>query len=245
MITFYIKKFVAVLFFPVPLFTVFLIIGLLFLWFGRNQKAGRMFVTIGTALALLFSTSVVPDFVLGTIEQQYKPLVEKKEGIRWIVVLGSESSCDRELPTESQLGPSSLYRTMEGIRLRKEYPDAKILLTGNSASASARVAVASGIPEGDLVVDETPLDTADEARLARELVQHNGFILVTSAAHMPRAIYLFQKQGLLPVPAPVEYTVERKDCSEKILPGNGVKAIRKSSIAVYELLGNLWVRIAR
>ena len=39
------------------------------------------------------------------------------------------------------------------------------------------------------------------------MIGREKFILVTSAAHMPRSMALFRKRGLQPIPAPADFQV--------------------------------------
>lgn len=69
---------------------------------------------------------------------------------------------------------------------------------------------------------------------------HTGhLVLVTSAAHMPRAIRNFQAVGLNPIPAPTQYLTGRGSRSSLLswLPSSS--ALEKSELALHEYLGLL------
>ena len=59
-----------------------------------------------------------------------------------------------------------------------------------------------GVDKADMVLEVESRDTKDHPLYVQHLVKKDPFILVTSAFHMPRAMKLFAKQGLAPIPAP-------------------------------------------
>jgi uncharacterized SAM-binding protein YcdF (DUF218 family) len=243
---FYLKKLAPYLLFPVPLIATLLLLGLFFLWFGKRQRPGKVLVTCGTALLLLFANQSLSNYVLGSIEYQYHPLMEKVEGIRWIVVLGAGEPRDEGLPPANQLVPAGLYRTLEGFRLYKMHPGAKIIANGPSAMITQKLGVAEGIPQEDIIVVPDVFDTAEESKKAAEIVKGQPLILVTSASHMARALLLFRRQGMEPVPAPAEYLVSRGKKTRQWGPlSDGVMGLSKASVAVYSLLGRVWVMLAQ
>lgn len=241
---FYFKKLAPYLLFPVPMVATFLLTGLFFLWFSKRQRLGRVLITIGTALLLLLANQSLPNYILGSIEYQYHPLMEKVEGIRWIVVLGAWEPRDESLPPANRLVPSGLYRTLEGIRLYRMHPGAKIIATGPSATITKKFGVAAEIPQEDIIIVPDVFDTAEESQKAAKIIKGEPLILVTSASHMERALILFRRQGMEPVPAPAEYLVGRKNTQE-FLPSDGVIGLTKASVAVYALLGRVWVMLTQ
>jgi len=81
--------------------------------------------------------------------------------------------------------------------------------------------------------------------LFKKIVGPDPFLLVTSAAHMPRSMALFRKQGMNPIPAPTGHQVKERQRGE-ISPGSffpGIGELEKAEMAVYEYLGLAWVKI--
>ena len=74
-----------------------------------------------------------------------------------------------------------------------------------------------------------------------------ALILTTSASHLPRAMKIFQKQGLNPIAAPCDYTdseepkLKWKNWYQWPLPSG--KSFDHSERALYEWLGNIFERI--
>lgn len=67
-------------------------------------------------------------------------------------------------------------------------------------------------------------------------------LLVTSAWHMPRAVFAFERQGLAVVPAPTGFRGPTGLSFEALLPD--WKGLRDSSWAVHEWLGLVFYRLA-
>ncbi len=237
------KKFFAPLFFPLPLCLGILLVGLFFLWGTRRQRAGKIMVTIGTGLLALLSFYPVPEMLLRPLEQWYPPLASvdawrslhsDANPIKWIVVLDGDEGV-------------SLARALEGVRLYKQLPGVKLLLSGGSvfgseagAVAMARIDQIMGVDPHDIVLEAESQDTEDEARRVKKLVANDRFILVTSASHLPRAVALFRKQGLNPIPAPVGYQVV---AHLAFSPGSIFPQtcnLRMAETAFYEYLGLAW-----
>ncbi|MFN4132375.1 MAG: YdcF family protein, partial [Caldimicrobium sp.] len=53
---------------------------------------------------------------------------------------------------------------------------------------------------------DTPLDTLRSAKELKKILPENQpFLLLTSAYHLPRALFLFKKEGLNPIPYPTNF----------------------------------------
>ena len=167
--------------------------------------------------------------------------------IRWIVVLGGGLASDPRLPANSQISAATLARLVEGVRLYKTLPGSKLLLSGGrvfnpvpEAEPMARVAVLLGVKPQDIRLESDSLDTAQQAKDIAKMIGQGKLILVTSAAHMPRALALFKKQGLEPIPAPTNYQALE---SQQLCPGDFLPradSLEKETSAVHEYLGLAW-----
>ena len=254
------KKIMGPLLFPLSLCLEIILLGLVFLWFTRRQRTGKLLVTLGTLLILLLSYRPVPDMLLKPLERQYSPVTsfETVESLapqtsgpfKWIVVLSGGQTSDPYLPLASRLSGASLIRLVEGIQLSKELPGARLILSGGivfdrvpEAEVMAQVARSLGVKQQDLILESASRDTEEQARRIKELVGKDPFVLVTSASHMPRTVALFKKSGLEPLPCPVGHQVkESQGCSPGIFfPGVG--NLGKAEMAFYEYLGLTWAKL--
>jgi uncharacterized SAM-binding protein YcdF (DUF218 family) len=255
---FSLKKFLAPLFSPLSLCLEFISLGLLFLVFSRKQKTGKTLVATGLAILLLCSFEGISGRILQTLESQYPPLdlsqvTSQKMGsfgtssVKWVVVLAGGVAGDQALPIQLQISHHSRVRLMEGIRLHRLLPGSKIILTGGigfdgpaKATTLSRVAEELGVVKSDMVLEVESRDTKDHPLYVRDLVKHEPFILVTSAFHMPRAVKVFVKQGLSPIPAPVG---PWQPAQEFWSPGNlfpSASGLRLAELAYHEYLGIIW-----
>ncbi|MBD0369839.1 MAG: envelope biogenesis factor ElyC [Pyrinomonadaceae bacterium] len=257
---FFLKKLIAPLLFPLPVCMMLLLAGLFLLWFTRRQRAGKIFTTIGVVLILLMSYPPLPDFFLHRIEQQYTPLEfslhteiegvpESLSSVKWIVVLGGGHSSDPKVPASSNLYSGTLYRLIESIELHRRLPGSRLIVSGSGiwrsdseAAAMARTAEALGVLRENIVLEEKSNDTEEQAMFIKPIVGTDAFILVTTASHMPRAVALFTKAGMTPIPAPTDYKITEASYVPRDYypsPGN----LYKSEVVVYETLGRIWSKL--
>lgn len=251
---FLLKKIIAPLFLPTTMIFIFLLVGICLLWFTRKQKSGKIFVSISFVLLAFFSYSLFADPILRGIENDYSPLMEIPDSasIKWVVVLGGGLTSDPKLQANDQLSKSSLARLVEGIRIHNHLTDSRLLLSGGAvfnttaeATTMADVAENLGVDKQDIVTETISKDTKDQAREIKKIVGTGQFILVSSAAHLPRVMALFGKRGLNPVPAPTDFWVKE---GQGIHPAEfypGANELRKVDRAVHEYLGLLWAKLRK
>jgi uncharacterized SAM-binding protein YcdF (DUF218 family) len=231
------KKLLGALLNPLMLCLILLLAGLALLRGASRPKAGKILVSLGTLLLVLVSYPFLPQALLSPLERRYPPLVSLdrlqapgQAPIKWIVVLGGD-----------------LDRTVEGLRLFRQLPGSKMIFTGGSifgcsagAVEGAKISLYVGVQPEDIVLETGPRDTEGEARLVKDLVARDRFILVTSAYHMPRAMALFKKQGLAPVPAPTGFLLGEDFHLSPWLFLPSADNLRTTEIAVHEYLGLAW-----
>jgi len=248
---FLLKKILTPFFLPVAFCIEILLLGTILLWFTRWQKTGKVIVTIGLIVLTGMSYGPISDALLRPLEYKYPPLLKSDHltEVKWVVVLGAGHVSNPQIPLTSQISTSALFRLVEGIRLYREHPGRKLILTGGvifdpipHARVLANIAQAIGVDEQDMVLEDNSMDTKDEARFIRELVREDKFILVTSATHMPRSMALFRNQGMEPIPAPAGHIVKKR---QGLTPGMffpNAGELYQTERAVYEYLGMAWAR---
>ena len=136
------------------------------------------------------------------------------------------------------------------MRLLRALPEARLIVSGGSWSADrapvaqgyAQAARELGVPAERILTLDTPLDTAQEAYAVKAALGAGlRLVLVTSAAHMPRAMRHFQRVGLDPIPAPTQHLTGRSKRNSLLswLPSSG--DLGKTERAWHEYLGLLAV----
>jgi len=115
------KKIVGPFLQPIPFCLSLLLLGLIFLWFTRRQKTGKVLVCAGTLVLAIFSYGGVSDLFIRPLEQQYPPITDFQaiKDVKWIVVLGGGSTVDPALPLSSYLSTdftSNLFSVIPAYR---------------------------------------------------------------------------------------------------------------------------------
>ncbi|HEX8354976.1 MAG TPA: ElyC/SanA/YdcF family protein [Pyrinomonadaceae bacterium] len=248
------KKLVAPFLMPVPFCLALLVAGLALLWFTRRQRAGKYLATAGALLLVLLGYGVASNRLLARLERRYAPVADAAAAagrVRWVVVLGGGSSSDRRLPEGMRLSEASLARLVEGVRLQRQLPGSRLLLSGGSvfgsdpdAGTMRSLAVGLGVDPASLVLDSDSPDTETQAEVVRAQVGGEEFFLVTSAAHMRRSVALFKKAGTSPIPAPTHFLAQRGGGG--LTPGDffpDAGGLRRAETVTYEYLGLAWAKI--
>ncbi|PKH07491.1 envelope biogenesis factor ElyC [Moritella sp. Urea-trap-13] len=207
---FALKKIIGTWLMPLPfLLTLFILAALLYKLTRYKRSAQTLFCSSFITL-LLLSLDPVATRLAATLESQYPSY--QHQAVDYIHVLGNAHTTVDRLPITSQLSPAALARTTEGVRIYKLNPTAKLIFSGYSggdinsnAKMNARLAIALGVPKSAIILLEQPQDTIEEAIDNKNITQGKQLVLVTSATHMPRAMKIFNQQGLFPIPAPTAH----------------------------------------
>jgi uncharacterized SAM-binding protein YcdF (DUF218 family) len=188
----------------------------------------------------------VGEALLAPLESQFPPLSAdaQLQNVGSIVVLGSGYMPRDAIAVTAALDEDGLVRIVEGLRLARRLPAARLVVSGGAAPGYtpgalgyALLAREFGVADASLVVLQSPQDTGAEARAVASLLGGAPFVLVTSAYQMPRAVRLMQRAGQHPIPAT---TGQRVGAS----PGQGLHrwlpssaGLRDTEIALHEYLG--------
>jgi uncharacterized SAM-binding protein YcdF (DUF218 family) len=252
---FLLKKILSRLVSPVPLCLDVLLTGVLLLWFRRKPAAGKVLVSTATVVLLLLGSPNVSRWLVRPLEFRYAPPVRASSQngygpaprVHYIVVLSGGFTPNANLPALDRLGRDTLIRVAEGTRLHREFPESTLIMSGGgpaggppAAAVMAEAAESLGVGREKILLEPRSRDTESEAQCIRPLVGSDPFILVTEASHMPRAMALFRKQGMNPIPAPTGYLVkgpEEKLPTALIPSGEGFPAAQR---AMYEYLALTW-----
>jgi uncharacterized SAM-binding protein YcdF (DUF218 family) len=181
----------------------------------RARRVAASLLVIAAAVAYLGSLKPTGNLLLRPLEQQYPPLEDTRLSptIHYIVVLGGDYSPRAGIPVTGSISPDSLPRIVEGIRLLRLLPDARLIASGGAppghvapALGYAQLARELGVKDEALILSDRSLDTSSEARAVVKILGTMPFLLVTSAYHMPRAVWLMRRSGAHPIPAPTGYS---------------------------------------
>lgn len=248
-------RIVAEILSPIALCFIFSLLALLALLFRRRLLAGCLMTLVVWLYLVCGYGWLARDQILAR-ESVYPPVGEEQLRVlqqdlhRFVVVLGSGHISDARLPVTGQIGGTSLARLAEGIRLQRLLPGAKLVVSGGAVGdpvANARVVAAVaeslGVAREQLVIEDRPLDTVEEARFLAPVLKDAPFVLVTSALHMPRAMAIFENLGMRPVAAPTDYVIK---ISAVAPPGSYLPSLTNFDLSrriLYEWLGDIWSRV--
>lgn len=238
---FLLKNLVGQFISPIPFCFFVISVGLVFIWFTERQHAGKVIISTGFLVLLLFSYGVGVKHALLLLEKKYPPY--RGQGEKFVVVLAGAIISDPSIPKTSWLNSSSISRMVEGIIIYNENPGIKLVFSGKSAaSVMGKIAVSIGVDKHNIIIENESKDTNEEARLIREIVGKEKFILVTSASHMPRSMAIFRLYGMNPIPAPTEFLVKEKSLDLfSFFPGS--TELKKAERAIHEYAGLLWNKL--
>ena len=237
---------------PLPLLALMLCLTVVLCW----RKKFMLAKCLGVLSALFFyliSIQITSDILNSNLENQYSSYQKANKTADYVLVLGSYHISDNSQPISSLLSSAGLTRLVEGIRVYRLNPGSKLLLSGYSSSddishaqALKRVASHFGVPEGDMILAEQVKDTKEEADHWTHVAKGKTLVLVTSASHMPRSMYLFkqaitkQNLELELIPAPTDYISHKSSSlswSGWFPSGRNIDNVER---AWHEYLGVLW-----
>lgn len=245
------KMLVAQLLMPLPLCLMLFVCGVLLR--PRFVRVGQSFMLLSVAVLFLLSWSPVADRLLAPFESRFPALhaLPQAEAPAAILVLGAGYQPEPDWTLSGQLSDAAVNRLVEGVRLWHQARNMMLIVSGRDrdpaipsmALAYADLARSIGVSQQRIYPLVEPRDTGEEARAAARLLgAGSSLVLVTSASHMPRAMYHFRKAGLKPIAAPTHYLAlrDRPDTLGYWIPS--ARHLRKSERAFYEALGALAVR---
>jgi uncharacterized SAM-binding protein YcdF (DUF218 family) len=236
-----------------PSNALLLLLGLGLLLAALGWRLGRWLA--GTAFLLLAVVVLVPvgEWLREPLEKRFAipdPPPAHVDGI--IVLGGGVDTRASHAWHQPALGPTA-ERFTALIELSRRWPQARLAFSGGIAPLSdgpiTEAAVLKdfydrlGFDSRRITFEDRSRTTHENARFSRELLQPRPgevWLLVTSAAHMPRAVGSFRAVGFPVVPWPVDYRTD---------PLHGMRLrittserLTELDEAGYEWLGLAWYR---
>lgn len=230
---------------------VLLVIGFLFLlpW----PSFGRWCLLLGIATLYLFSIAPVATWLIGTVETARALPDSDTRNEQAIVVLGASRYSDAPEYDGDTVSRAGLERLRYAHYLQ-EQTRLPILMTGGRPRGEFHA-------EAELMektlresfggitawTEERSRNTFENAVCSKRILDGEDIrriFLVTHAAHMPRAMQVFDRVGFGVTPAPTGYlrdTFRDATTLEKWLPT--ASALNISRTALHEWLGLLYYRI--
>ena len=200
---------------------------------------------------LLLSIAPVGEWLVSPLEDRFPRPSALPTGISGILVLagGEDTRITASRGIASLNGAGD--RLVEAASLAQAYPNMPILFSGggtatseseNHALAARLILGGLGLDSARIVYEDESRTTAESAVLARRFVHDtSGWLLLTSASHMPRAVGAFRAQGWDVIAFPVDY----RTGGSTVWGGfNFVYSAGMLSMAIHEWGGLIWYRLS-
>ena len=215
----------------------------------------RFFVFMAFLVLIVSSNPILGNYLMKKLEHPYKPISMKslKEADAIVVLSGMLHQVGDNKYNKYEF--SDPDRFFGGLDLLSENKSDKIIFTAGQLPWKDNWkpegfilkdrAVSLGVSQTKILVTENVKNTYEESIAITKLIPNNSsIILVTSAFHMHRSKYLFQKQGFEVMPFPVDFnSPNRKLSILSFLPNLG--AIGKTSIFIRENMARIYYKFFR
>lgn len=209
-----ITKLLALLTYPLTQALLLCLLALLMVFLGRLRIAMSALV-VSTGWLYLCSTAFFADFMMGTLEEDYRPkALSVVPQAQAIVVLGGATRGDAHLGSLGDLNTHA-DRLVHAANLYRAGKAPLVLVSGGGAPGARPEAEVMedilevmGVPRRAVFREGLSRNTRDNAVHSANMLKGKGvqrILLVTSAFHMRRAVPLFERQGFEVIPAPTDY----------------------------------------
>ncbi len=248
------RAFLSTPFTPLPFLYLLLLSSLLLKW-RKKYKHAQLFLYTAVSWLAIISTSIVPNFLIDSLEKQYPPLTDVSalslDSGTYIMVLGAGHTTNPALPVSQQLSETVMIRLLEAVRLHRLLPKSKLVTSGSQgkqtesqAAVVRKAAIQLGVVPEDIDTLPWTSNTMDEAQHFKyRFGTRQQVIVVTDAVHMSRAMKWFRKVGLNPIAAPTNFILKEEKSKRTLGLIPRSDHIAKMETAVHEYLGMCWAGI--
>ncbi|ODS62986.1 MAG: hypothetical protein ABS41_07370 [Arenimonas sp. SCN 70-307] len=236
--------------------SLMLLIGGLCLLILKRPRAGRFVLVTGTMVLWGFSTPGVADWLLGGLERDWpQARVEDAPAADAILVLGGAFNSGNGQLLYPQAG-GQVNRYWHAARLYRAGRAPRIIVSGGrnphhpagltEAEAGAIFLEEMGVPRHAIVMEQAALTTRGHAvELPPLLDRYNidTVLVVTSAAHMRRAVGALADVGVRLIPVATDHSSYEESGFRlhRIIPS--ASALSRSTRAMHEVTGVIYYRL--
>jgi uncharacterized SAM-binding protein YcdF (DUF218 family) len=213
------------------------------------------YLSIIPLLWLLICSMTYPSVLLiKNLEDKYPVIPLQSEEWRKtqaIVVLACNYFEDNKLPFVSRWPNCSLQRNLHAALMYREHP-MPIFLAGDVLGSKDKESQAShnkyffekmGVDSADIFIIPNGVNTESEVNALASLLKGRHVSLVTSASHLPRAVFYFEEKNIQVLPIPVEH-FSRKNV-EPVAGLPNAASLYRSERAIHEYLGLIYQKYVR
>lgn len=244
---FYLAKIFWFLAQPLNLAIFMVLAGLAAAALGRRRLGGAL-VSAAALIVALCAWTNIGALLLQPLEQRH-PRASLPPAVTGIIMLGGafEGVVNRARGGHELNAAGD--RAVETAILARRFPQARIVITGGSASlvtddatdaeSAPALLQALGIDPGRIVIEGRSRNTHENAVFLRDLLNPTSdqtWVLVTSAFHMPRSVGLFRKAGFNVLPWPADYRTTGQE-GFTVWRDNSADSLKNATFALREWIG--------
>ena len=219
------------------------IVGIVFS-FKDRQRTGKIILLFSVSLYCLLSISPIADLIIYPLESAFPaPTGEQFGSTNRIVILAGG-------------GETNIFRASEALKIyfsrpAEIRPSLQVIISGtnplqpetnNEARIIETFLIERGMDPVNLTVEDKSRNTLENAVNAQKLIGQETFFLITSAYHLPRAMWVFRAAGENPIAIPTDPKIKfgRYNLFDW-LPS--AKNIEKVDLAAHEYFGIIYYRL--
>jgi uncharacterized SAM-binding protein YcdF (DUF218 family) len=226
-----------------------LLLAMLAHWRGKSTLCTRFWMS-GGLWGLMITGLPLGHLLIRPLENRYDTPVIAGPVAGIIMLTGAERltlSADHGQPSVNEAAERLIMSRM----LHQTYPEATLVIIGgvsekgvSDLDVAGTILRGTGVAPSKLLLVGGTTDTCTNAKAAAApMATGKTWLLVTSAAHMPRAMLCFRANGLRPLPYPVDYR-GRKDIWTPLFSPGTMSNLTAFDLASHEWVGLVWYRIA-
>lgn len=214
---FWLSKLIWMVIRPDFLLVAFAVIGML-LWFSGAVKEAKWMLTCVVLVMVIITIFPLGTILLAPLEHRFPTnpgLPDKVDGI--IMLGGAENNLLTQMWHQPEIN-SSADRYIGFARLVKAHPDAVHLFTGGSgspmhqewkgANTARKIFMDMGMDTSGMVFEDKSRNTYENGLFSKTRVHPKPgqtWVLVTTAAHIPRSVGVFNRLDWPVIPYPVDH----------------------------------------
>jgi uncharacterized SAM-binding protein YcdF (DUF218 family) len=252
-IMFVLKQFLKELILP-PFPWLFLLLIVLIFW---QRRWARKLLLVTFCLIIALHSGIVGYGLSYPLESRYLPLRDPSQAEPYdaIVVLTSSMIPPSGLIPFPTIDEYMFRRLDEAWRLYRIRPKPIVVSGGhvnpftppkNENQIARDYLIRWGVPKSDVLAEDRSRDTFESAIEVEKILRQKGwkrYLLVTSAAHMPRSMLAFAAKAPQPLPAPGDFSLaEFKLTPLGLIPTEGAALRIFFSLHEYAGLANYYWR---
>lgn len=243
-------------FFLIPSNVLFmlLLVGVALL-LARRHRTGKAVIVIATALLGVAAFSPLGLKLTGILESRFSSWDFSRGAPAGFIVLGGAVNPAISAQRRTVSLDGSAERLTIVAELARKYPDARFIYSGGNGGLLGGPAEADyvlplfesfGIPAGRVTLERQSRTTYENATCSKEIAAPKPgerWVIVTSAAHMPRAVGAFRAAGFDVEAFPVDWQTGTQGAGY-VLFGSMSAGLGFTDYAVREFVGLLAYRLS-